>query len=120
MTGRKVMSDDLLIRLNDLADARHDDLDVAAEAAVRIIDQAWRIAELETTLRELAAERDALRGEVERLRGAVQDAFHEGFNSGYGAANASHAWEESWSASDAWSSSDARAALQETDHEAHK
>ena len=55
------MSDDLLIRLNDLADARHDDLDVAAEAATRIISLAWEINDAQKRIESLESENAALR-----------------------------------------------------------
>ena len=52
------MSDDLLIRLNDLADARHDDLDVAAEAATRIISLAWEINDAQKRIESLEADHE--------------------------------------------------------------
>jgi len=57
------MSDDLVMRLNALADARHDDLDVAAEAAQRIISVTLQLMEAHDRLAE-AALPDELRNEI--------------------------------------------------------
>ena len=71
------MSDDLLIRLNDLADARHDDLDVAAEAATRIISLAWEINDAQKRIESLESENAALREALQSIVDCTPANKHE-------------------------------------------
>ena len=59
------MRDDLVRRLNDLADYKHDDLEIAGEAAQRIVSITCQVVEQHDEITRLRAELEAERERAE-------------------------------------------------------